>query len=114
MKAKLVMGKSLWQLMLTTMEGDKNEQLATLWKNDLNIRYLWEQELSENQLKRKKKYKLLCSATKIEAKHSRQVETATFICNLIMDDLNYIENNTTEYLRFLPQAKDVAKGIVWN
>ena len=92
----------------------KKGQLATLQKNDLNIRYLWEQELSENQLKRKKKYKSLCSATKIEAKHSRQVEIATFICNLIMGDLDCIEDNTTEYLRFLPQAKDVVKGIVWN
>ena len=50
MKAKLVIGMWLWELMLITMEGDKNKQPATLQKNDLNIKYLWEQELSENYL----------------------------------------------------------------
>ena len=108
------MGNSLWQLILITMEDDKNEQPVTLQKNDLNIRYLWEQELSDNHLKCKKKYKPLCSATKIEAKHSQQVETATFICNLIMGDLDCIEDDKTEDLQFLLQAKDVARGIVWN
>ena len=108
------LGKSLWEFMLITMEGDKNKQPANLQKNDLNIKYLWEQELSENHLEHKKKYKTLCSVTKVEEKHSWQVETATYICNLIMCELDCIEDTTTEYLQFLQQAKDVAKGIIWN
>ena len=42
MKAKLVMGKSLWEFMLITMKADKNKQPDNLQKNDLNIKYLWE------------------------------------------------------------------------
>ena len=114
MKAKKVMGNALWELMLIIMEGDKNKQPATVLKNNLNIKYLWEQELLDNHLKRKQKRKTLCSATKIGEEHSRQVETATYICNLIMCELDCIEDTTTEYLHFSPQAKDVAKGIIWN
>ena len=65
MKVKVVMGNSLWELMLIIMEGDKNKQPATVLKNNLNIKYLWEQELLDNQLKRKIKRKTLCSATKL-------------------------------------------------
>lgn len=114
MKAKTTMGKPLWELMLIILKGEKDKQPATVIKNDLNIKYLWEQELSENHLERKKKYKTLCSVTKVEEKHSWQVETATYICNLIMCELDYIKDTTTEYLRFLLQAKDAAKGIIWN
>ena len=102
------------ELMLIIMEGDKNEQPATVLKNSLNIKYLWKQGLSDNHLKCKQKRKLLCSATKIGDEHSRQVETATYVCNLIMCELDCIEDTTTEILQFLHQAKDVAKGIIWN
>lgn len=53
-KAKLVMGKPLWQLMLITMEGDKKEQPVTQLKSELNIKYHWERELSESRLDQKK------------------------------------------------------------
>ena len=114
MKAKKVMGNALWELMLIIMEGDKNEQPATVLENSLNTKYLWKQGLSDNHLKCKQKRKLLCSATKIGEEHSWQVETATYICNLIMCELDCIEDITTKFLQFLQQAKDVAKGIIWN
>ena len=83
-------------------------------KNSLNTKYLWKQGLSDNHLKCKQKRKSLCSATKIGDEHSRQVETATYVCNLIMCELDCIEDTTTEILQFLHQAKDVAKDIIWN
>ena len=115
MKVKAIMGKPLWELMLIILKGKKDEQPATVLKNELNIKYLWEQELLENHLEQKKNNRQTCSTTTIEDKHWGQVETATYICNLIMCcKLDCIKDTTTEYLQFLLQAKEVTKGIVWN
>ena len=65
-KAKKVMGNALWELMLIIMEGDKNEQPATVLKNSLNIKYLWKRGLSDNHLQCRQTLNSLCSATKIE------------------------------------------------
>ena len=83
-------------------------------KSDLNYKYLWEDELSERHLKRKQKARSLQSVTTIEENHWLQVDIATFICNLITNELKCIEDDTKEYLQFLPQAKKVARGFVWN
>ena len=40
--------------------------------------------------------------------------TATYVCNLIMCELDCIEDTTNEELKFLQEAKNVAKGIIWN
>ena len=115
MKAKTIMGKPLWELMLIILKGKKDKQPATVLKNELNIKFLWERGLSENHLEQKmNNNRQTRSTSTIEDKHWGQVEIATYICNLIMCKLDCIKDTTTEYLQFLPQAKDVAKGIVWN
>ena len=113
-KAKKVMGNALWELMLIKMEGDKNGQPVTMLKKSLNFKYLWNQGLTSNHPQCRSTLNLLCSATKNEEEHIWQVETATYVCNLIMCELDCIEDTTTEILQFLQQAKDVAKGIIWN
>ena len=113
-KPKKVMGVALWELMLIQMEGDKNRQPVTVLKRSLNFKYLWNRGLTSNQPQRKGTLNLLCSATKNEEEHIWQVETATYVYNLIMCKLDCIEDTTTEVLQFLQQAKEVAKGIIWN
>ena len=114
MKAKKVMGNALWELMLIQIEGDKNPQPVTVLKESLNFKYLWNWRLTSNHPQRRRTLNSLCSATRNEEEHTRQVETATYVCNLIMCKLDCIEDTTTEILQFLQQAKDVAKGIIWN
>ena len=58
--------------------------------------------------------KSLQSATKNEKENTQQVATATYVCNLIMCELDCIEDTTTKELKFSQEAKNVAKGIIWN
>ena len=49
-----------------------------------------------------------------EEENTRQVATATYICNQIMCELDCVEDTTTVELKFLQEVKNVAKGIIWN
>ena len=114
LQAKKVMGNALWELMLIQKEADKNGQTVTILKKSLIVKYLWNQGLTSNHPQCNQTLKLLCSATKNEEENTRQVATATYICNLIMCKLDCVEDTTTVELKFSQEAKNVAKGIIWN
>ena len=114
LQAKKVMGNALWELMLIQKEADKNGQTVTILKKSLIVKYLWNQGLTSNHPQCNQTLKSLCSATKNEEENTQQVATATYVCTLIMCKLDCIEDTTTEHLKFSQQAKDVAKGIIWN
>ena len=114
LQAKKVMGNALWELMLIQKEADKNGQTVTILKKSLIVKYLWNRGLTSNHPQCNQTLKSLCSALKNEEENTQQVATATYVCTLIMCELDCIEDTTTEHLKFSQQAKDVAKGIIWN
>ena len=114
LEAKKVMGDALWDLMLIQMEADDNDETVTILKSSLLIKYLWYRNLTSDHPQCNETLKSLRSATEKEEENTRQVATATYICNQIMCELDCVEDTTTVELKFLQEAKNVAEGIIWN
>ena len=108
------MGDALWELMLIQKEADKNNQTVTILKRSLLVKYLWYRNLTSDHPQCNETLKSLRSAMEKEEENTRQVATATYICNQIMCKLDCVEDTTTVELKFSQEAKNVAKGIIWN
>ena len=113
LEAKKVMGDALWDLMLIQMEADDNNETVTLLKSSLLIKYLWYRNLTSDHPQSNETLKSLRSAKK-ENDNTRQVATATEICDQIFIELDCVEETTDVELRFSQEAKDVAEGLIWN
>ena len=107
------MGDALWDLMLIQMEADDNDETVTILKSSLLIKYLWYRNLTSDHPQCNETLKLPRSAKK-ENDNTRQVATATEICDQIFIELDCVEETTDVELRFSQEAKDVAEGLIWN
>ena len=108
------MGDALWDLMLIQKEADDNDQTVTILKRSLLVKYLWYRNLTSDHPQCNETLKSLCSATEKEEENTRQVATATEICDQILIKQDCVEETTDVELKFSQEAKDVAEGIIWN